>query len=238
MFRIAIGSIPFLLPLLFQVGFGLSPFASGLLVLAVFAGNLVMKPLTTPVLHHLSFRTILILNGLLNAAAIFACVFLTPATPVIVVAMLLFVSGLTRSLQFTALNTLAFADVSEDRMSGANTLFNMAQQIAMGMGIALGAVALRIAGLFEPNAFGTIPLKNFHVAFAIVSVIALVAILDVLASPLRLETMSVVANPRATNPVRARFCQQPRTLRRCRRFLKFINACGVRAVDFHSRSEL
>jgi MFS family permease len=149
-------------------------------VLAVFAGNLVMKPLTTLVLHRLSFRAILIWNGLLNATAIVACVFLTPATPFIVIAMLLFVSGLTRSLQFTALNTLAFADVSKDRMSGANTLFNMAQQIAMGMGIALGAVALRIAGLFEPNAFGTIPLTNFHVAFAIVGVIALVGILDVL----------------------------------------------------------
>jgi EmrB/QacA subfamily drug resistance transporter len=179
-FRIAIGSIPFLLPLLFQVGFGLSAFASGLLVLAVFAGNLVMKPLTTPVLRRLSFRTILISNGLLNAAAIFACIFLTPATPVIVVVLLLFVSGVTRSMQFTALNTLAFADVSEDRMSGANTLFNMAQQMAMGMGIALGAVALRIAGLFQPNASGAIPLTNFHIAFAIVGVIALIAILDVL----------------------------------------------------------
>jgi len=179
-FRIAIGSIPFLLPLLFQVGFGLSAFASGLLVLPVFAGNLVMKPLTTPVLRRLSFRTILISNGLLNAAAIFACIFLTPATPVIVVALLLFVSGTMRSMQFTALNTLAFADVSEDRMSGANTLFNMAQQMAMGMGIALGAVALRIAGLFQSNASGTIPLTNFHIAFAIVGVIALIAILDVL----------------------------------------------------------
>ena len=116
-FRIAIGSIPFLLPLLFQVGFGRSAFKSGLLVLAVFAGNLVMKPLTTPVLRHFNFRTILISNGFLNAAAIFACVFLTPATPVTVVVMLLFLSGLTRSMQFTALNTLAFADVPEDQMS-------------------------------------------------------------------------------------------------------------------------
>jgi EmrB/QacA subfamily drug resistance transporter len=180
LFRIAIGSIPFLLPLLFQVGFGLSAFASGLLILAVFAGNLVMKPLTTPVLRRLSFRTILISNGLLNAALIFACAFLTPATPIVAVAMLLFVSGLTRSMQFTALNTLAFADVSEDRMSGANTFFNMAQQMAMGMGIALGAVALRIAGLFEPNASGSVPLVNFHIAFVIVGVIALIAILDVL----------------------------------------------------------
>jgi EmrB/QacA subfamily drug resistance transporter len=70
LFRIAIGAIPFLLPLLFQVGFAFSPVRSGLFVLAVFAGNLAMKPLTTPILRRLSFRTILITNGLLNAAGI------------------------------------------------------------------------------------------------------------------------------------------------------------------------
>lgn len=220
MFRIAIGSIPFLLPLLFQVGFGLSAFKSGLLVLAVFAGNLVMKPLTTPVLRRLNFRTILISNGFLDAAAIFACVFLTPATPVTVVVILLFLSGLTRSMQFTALNTLAFADVPEDRMSGANTFFNMAQQMAMGMGIALGAVALRIAGLFEPNASGSIPLMNFHIAFSIVGAISLIAIVDLLSlapstgdnvrcnrrasgdpdPPLALSEARNAASPRATDP--------------------------------------
>jgi EmrB/QacA subfamily drug resistance transporter len=219
-FRIAIGSIPFLLPLLFQVGFGLSAFKSGLLVLAVFAGNLVMKPLTTPVLRRLNFRTILISNGFLDAAAIFACVFLTPATPVTVVVILLFLSGLTRSMQFTALNTLAFADVPEDRMSGANTFFNMAQQMAMGMGIALGAVALRIAGLFEPNASGSIPLMNFHIAFSIVGAISLIAIVDLLSlapsagdnvrcnrrasgdpdPPLALSEARNAASPRATDP--------------------------------------
>jgi EmrB/QacA subfamily drug resistance transporter len=138
LFRIAISAIPFLLPLLFQVGFGFSPVESGLLVLAVFAGNLVMKPLTTPILRRSSFRTILITNGLLNAAGIFACAFLTPATPVFAIVALLFVGGMTRSMQFTALSTLAFAEVPEDAMSGANTLFNMAQQAAMGMGIAAG----------------------------------------------------------------------------------------------------
>jgi hypothetical protein len=65
-------------------------------------------------------------------------------------------------------------------MSGANTFFNMAQQMAMGMGIAVGAVALRSAGLFEPNASGSIPLVNFHIAFAIVGAISLIAIVDVM----------------------------------------------------------
>jgi EmrB/QacA subfamily drug resistance transporter len=178
LFRIAIASIPFLLPLLFQVGFGLNAFVSGLLVLVVFAGNLLIKPFTTPILRHFSFRQVLIVNGLLNAAAIFACALLTPETPVAAIIGLLFVSGMTRSMQFTALGTLAFADISEDRMSGANTLLNIAQQMAMGMGIALGAVALRIAGLIDPSAAGVIPIANFHVAFVIIGVIALVGVVD------------------------------------------------------------
>jgi hypothetical protein len=95
----------------------------------------------------------------------------------------LFVGGMTRSMQFTALSTLAFAEVPADTMSGANTLFNMAQQASMGMGIAAGAVALRIAGLFGPNASGSIPLANFHIAFAIIGGVALLAILDVVGLP-------------------------------------------------------
>ena len=68
------------------------------------------------------------------------------------VAALLFVSGLSRSMQFTAISTLAFADVPSARMGGANTLFNMGQQMAMGMGIAIGAVSLRLAGVVHGHA--------------------------------------------------------------------------------------
>jgi Na+/melibiose symporter-like transporter len=179
LFRVAISSIPFLLPLLFQVGFGLDAFASGLLLLAVFAGNLVMKPFTTPILRRFRFRDTLFINGVLNAGTIFACAFLTPTTPVAVIVIILFVGGLTRSMQFTALSTLAFADVPEDRMTGANTLFSMVQQMAMGMGVALGAVMLRLAGLFDPGAPGVIPIASFHIAFVAIGVIALLGMFDV-----------------------------------------------------------
>jgi EmrB/QacA subfamily drug resistance transporter len=179
LFRMAIGSIPFLLPLLFQVAFGLSAFASGSLVLAVFAGNLAMKPLTTSVLRRFPFRTILVVNGILNAVTIFACAGLTPVTPTLAIVTLLFVSGLTRSMQFTTLSTLAFADVPETRMSGANTLFNAMQQMAMGMGIALGAGVLRIAGYLDPNASSAIPLRSFHIAFIVIGMVALIAVVDV-----------------------------------------------------------
>ena len=180
LFRIAISSVPFLLPLLFQVGFGLSAFASGLLLLAVFAGNLAMKPFTTPILRRFRFRDTLAVNGVLNAGTIFACAFLTPTTPVAVIAAILFVGGLTRSMQFTALSTLAFADVPEDRMSGANTLFSVVQQMAMGMGVALGAVMLRLASLFDAGARDVIPIASFHIAFVAIGVIALLGLFDLM----------------------------------------------------------
>ena len=129
--------------------------------------------MTTPILRRFSFRATLLVNGGLNAGIIFACALLTPSTPVPAIVALLFASGMTRSMQFTALNTLAFADVPEGWMSGANTVFNMVQQLFMAMGIALGAVALRIAGLLGPGAApGAIPLGHFRTAFILIGAIS------------------------------------------------------------------
>jgi EmrB/QacA subfamily drug resistance transporter len=178
LFRIAIGAVPFLLPLLFQIGFGLNAFDAGLLVLAVFAGNLVMKPFTSAVLYRFRFRTTLVVNGLLNAATIFACALLTPQTPTWLILALLFVSGLTRSMQFTALNTLAFSEVPQPQMNGANTLFNVSQQMGSGLGIAIGALALRLAEMLMPQSGERIPLVDFQWAFVVIGVIALLAVVD------------------------------------------------------------
>ena len=170
--------MPFLLPLLFQIGFGLNAFDAGLLVLAVFAGNLVMKPFTSAVLYRFRFRTTLVVNGLLNAATIFACALLTPQTPTWLILGLLFVSGLTRSMQFTALNTLAFSEVPQPQMNGANTLFNVSQQMGSGLGIAIGALALRLAEMLMPQSTARIPLVDFQLAFVVIGVIALLAVID------------------------------------------------------------
>lgn len=182
LFRIAINAVPFLLPLLFQLGFGLDPFTSGLLVLSVFAGNLAMKPGTSWVLRTFGFRTTLIGNGLIGAVALFATALIVPATPTWLILIILFIGGASRSMQFTAINTIAFADVPDPRMSGANTLFNMVQQISMGLGIAIGAVALRVGELFTP-AHAKPPLLAFHIAFAAVGVIAVLGVLDSIALP-------------------------------------------------------
>lgn len=191
LFRIAIGAVPFLLPLLFQIGFGLNAFDAGLLVLAVFAGNLAMKPFTSAILYRFRFRTTLVVNGLLNAATIFACALLTPQTPTWLIVALLFVSGLTRSMQFTALNTLAFSEVPQPQMSGANTLFTVSQQMGSGLGIAIGALALRLAEMLIPQSPDRLPLVDFQWAFGIIGAIALLAVVD-----------SLTLNPEAGSEVR------------------------------------
>ncbi len=179
LFRMSTGAVPFLLPLLFQVGFGLDAFHAGMLVLAVFAGNLLMKPLTTPVLRRFGFRPVLIGNGLLNAALLAALALLSPTTPVWVIATLLFAGGMTRSMHFTALNTIAFADIPQPQMTAANTLFSTVFQLAMGLGIALGAVAIRLGGWAAPHlGLAQLPAASFRLAFLVVALTALFGLID------------------------------------------------------------
>ena len=165
--RTLIGAMPFLLPLSFQLGFGMDPFRAGLLVLALFAGNLGIKPLTSAVLRRCGFRTVLVGNGLVQAATMLGFAAVTPAVPVGAVVALLALSGASRSLQFTALNTLAFADVPQPWMAPANTWFSVAFQLSLGVGVAVGAVALRLAG--AEAGVATPGLAEFHAAFAAVA---------------------------------------------------------------------
>jgi EmrB/QacA subfamily drug resistance transporter len=178
LFRIAISVSPFLLPLMFQVGFGLSAFQSGLLLLALFAGNLGMKTVTTPVLKRFGFRTVLITNGMVTALAILACSALTPHTPRMLILGVLFVNGLCRSMQFTSLSTLAYVDVAKSQLSSATSFSSMMQQMTMGMGVAVGAIALRLAALLKGHIGGAPTMAEFHIAFALVSILATVAVID------------------------------------------------------------
>ena len=179
LFRISIYAVPFLLPLMFQVGFGMNAFNSGLLVLAVFAGNVAMKPLTTPTIRWLGFRKTLLVNGVVVIAAVLVCAFLTPSTPRWFIIAALFVGGLCRSMQFTCLNTIGFADVPKEKLSTANTLFSAVVQVNVGMGIAIGAIALQMAVLIRGNA-GTMQVADFHLAFVLVTVFAVLALYDCL----------------------------------------------------------
>src|ERR1700730_9814025 len=178
LFRIAISVSPFLLPLMFQVGFGLNAFQSGLLMLGLFAGNLGMKTVTTPVLRRFGFRSVLTINGILGAILTASCALLFPQTSRSIILFVLFVNGLSRSMQFTSTGALAFADIAKPDMSSATSFFSMITQMSMGMGVAVGAIALRIAGFLTGNSLGAPTTKEFHVAFLLVAVLNVLATLD------------------------------------------------------------
>ena len=178
LFRIAISVSPFLLPLMFQIGFGLNAFQSGLLMLGLFTGNLLMKSVVTPILRRFGFRNVLTMNGILHAVLMGSCALLFPRTSWIVIVLILFLNGLSRSMQFTAVGTLAFADISKPDMSYATSFFSMITQMSMGMGVAVGAIALRIAGSITGNSVGAPTTKEFHIAFLLVAVLCVIATLD------------------------------------------------------------
>ncbi|MER8425231.1 DHA2 family efflux MFS transporter permease subunit [Mesorhizobium sp. M1403] len=180
-FRIAINATPFLLPLLFQVGFGLSPVDAGMMVLAYFLGNLGMKAVTTPTLRRFGFRSVLIVNGVIASLSIMACAALTPQTPKALVVVLMLIAGLSRSMQFTALNTLAFADVASPQRSSAATLSSMLQQVAMLFGVAVAAALLNLSQIARGAA--ALDLVDFRLAFLAIGAIGLVASFRFLALP-------------------------------------------------------
>jgi len=138
-----------------------------------------MKIGAIPIVRRYGFRTVLLVNGGLNVAMIVAFALLSAGTPVVLTCAILFAGGLCRSMQFTALNSLAFADVEPAQMNGANTLASTVTQLTMGMGVAVGAVALRIGNVIVSGS-GMPPstVTDFRFAFLIVGIIALVGTLD------------------------------------------------------------
>jgi len=181
-FRIAINSAPFLLPLLFQLVFGFSPSMSGMLLLALFAGNLCMKPGTTWVMQRWGFRRVLIVNGWLVVLGFVGCALLVPGTPKAVILAVLFFGGLCRSMQFTCLNTLSFCDIAKDRMNGASTLSSIFFQMGIALGVALGAAALQASNLLNEGGAG-LGLFNFQVTFLAMALFSALAILDFIRLP-------------------------------------------------------
>jgi len=178
--RIAISSAPFLLPLMFQLGFHRSPVEAGSLLLVLFVGNLGIKPFTTPLMRRFGFRTVLIVNGSLLAATFLGFALLTHESPVWLELPLLLVAGATRSTQFTAMNALAFAEVPPGGITSANTLFNLGQQVTFGLGVAAGAILLRVGhSLLGPH-HGPVSVADFRFAFTGSGLICLLGVMEFL----------------------------------------------------------
>jgi fucose permease len=142
-----------------------------------------MKSVTTPVLRRWGFRAVLIVNGLISAVLIVALGLLSPATPKVAMIAVLFLHGLSRSMQFTALNTLAFVDIPKTLMSSATSFAAVVQQMGMGLGVAVGAVALRGAGWLRGERAGVLSLMDFHLAFWMMGALGILAVLDCFTLP-------------------------------------------------------
>jgi Major Facilitator Superfamily len=172
-FRAGIGAIPFLLPLMLQIGFGVSAIHSGLITFASAAGALVMKPVAQRALRWFGFRNTLFWNGLASALMLGLCAAFRPAWPGVLIYGVLLIGGFFRSLQFTAYNTLAYADIPRARISAATGFYTTVQQLALTMGVAVGATALELATIASGRSV-PVPI-DFSVAFLVVAVVSLTA---------------------------------------------------------------
>ena len=174
-FRIGVGATPLLLPLLLQLGFGLNPLQSGLLTCATAVGAMFMKTLTVAILRRWGFRRVLSVNAFLAAISVAACALFDATTPHVVIVLVLLVSGCLRSLQFTGLQALSFAETTREDMSQATSIASMAQRLAQSLGIAIGAYALELSSLAQGHA--SIVAADFPPAFIAVGAIAAVSLL-------------------------------------------------------------
>ena len=169
--RITQGAQPFLLPLLFQIGFGFSAVRSGQLILATSLGALLARSFTTRILRWVGFRRAMVYNGVLASLGYAVCAFFQPDWPFWLMFGLLVCCGAFMSFQFAAYNTVAYEAVPTDRMSAANSFYSTLQQLMLSVGVCCGALILKftmgLAHNVEPSRL------NFSVAFLIVTAISL-----------------------------------------------------------------
>ncbi|WP_250037422.1 MFS transporter [Paractinoplanes maris] len=177
-FRAVMNAIPFLLPLLFQLGFGWTAAQAGLVVIALFAGNIGIKPVTTPLMRRYGMRTVMLGAVLASAACLIGLASLTGSTPLLLVLLVLALSGTFRSIGFSTYNTLAFADVPANRMTGANTLMSTVQELGAGLGVASGALLVRLGASFTEGAE-----PRFRFAFLALAVLLVVPAVEAFRLP-------------------------------------------------------
>jgi EmrB/QacA subfamily drug resistance transporter len=173
LFRLGIGALPFLLPLLMQVGFGLSPFRSGLVTFASAVGAMGMKTLAARIIRTFGFRNMMTINAIVSSLFLAACALFTVTTPLLLIMIILVVGGFFRSLEFTAINTVAYAEIDPAQMSRATTLVSVNQQLAISAGVAVGAFSVETTLLLHHAT--ELSADAFAPAFLVVSIISAIS---------------------------------------------------------------
>ena len=175
LFRIGVGAVPLLLPLMLQLGFGMSPLRSGLTTFVAAVGAMAMKATAGPILDRLGFKRVLVFNALVGSGFIAVNALFFPTTPMPLLLGVLLVGGYFRSLQFTGINAIAYADIPQERMSRAVSFASVAQQLALSIGVALGAGVVQVARAAHGG--GALGLVDFHWAFAVVASVSAASVI-------------------------------------------------------------
>ncbi|MBV1701627.1 MAG: DHA2 family efflux MFS transporter permease subunit [Hyphomicrobiales bacterium] len=170
LFRLGIGASPFLLPLMFQIGFGMTPFQSGSLTFASAAGAMLMKATAGPILKRIGFRTVLVMNSMICAVFLASYSLFTRQTSPTAILFLLLAGGFFRSLEFTSINTLTYAEISDQEASLATSFSAVVQQLSVSAGVAMGAAVIEIV----QQVYGetTLSTHDFAIAFLVVAAIS------------------------------------------------------------------
>jgi EmrB/QacA subfamily drug resistance transporter len=170
LFRLGIGALPFLLPLMLQAGFNMTPFQSGLVTFAGALGAIGMKTVASRTIQRFGFRDVLLFNAIVSSIFIAACAIFTPGMPVAVLVTILLIGGFFRALEFTAINAIAYADIDQRRMSRATALASVGQQLSISTGVAVGALMVELSLRFRGSE--QILVSDFTLAFVVVALIS------------------------------------------------------------------
>ncbi|MDQ6612567.1 MAG: DHA2 family efflux MFS transporter permease subunit [Gemmatimonadota bacterium] len=173
--RIGIGGIPFLFPLLYQVGLGFSPIKSGLLMMPQAIAAMSLKMLMPSILTRFGYRTVLVSNTLMLGVMILAFATIGTGTPVWRIVVLVFVYGFLTSLQYSSMNTLVYADVSPEETSSASTISSTGQQMSISFGVAAASL---VTALFIPDRFNSSAAQmvhGVHLGFGVLGVLTMLS---------------------------------------------------------------
>ncbi|TDN62820.1 MFS transporter [Paraburkholderia sp. BL10I2N1] len=175
LFRVGLGAVPFLLPLVLQEGLGMSAFRSGLITCASAFGGMFMRTLAARVLHRFGFRTVLIYNAALSGIAIAACGAFFPGTPTWVIWLVVLLGGFFPALQFTSLNSMTYAQIEPRDVGRATSLGSVVQQISLGLGVTVGGIALQVTRALHGHP--TITWSDFWPSFVLMGLFSFASIL-------------------------------------------------------------
>lgn len=172
--RLGFGGFPFLLPLLLQIGLGYNSQTSGLLLAPTALGVLIVKPLSVHILRWFGYKKLLIVNTILVGIALGMFAFINAQTSFIAIALLSFFYGLLISLQYTGMNSLAYANVDAEEMSAATSIVSTTQQLAQSFGVAAAALLIRISASLSHDP--ALSIRSFHLTFIAMSLLTFASI--------------------------------------------------------------